>query len=108
MLDTMRFQIGKADAASTTSNHQGLDDFPTFTVRAADHGGFGDVRKTIEDLFDFGRKDQEPGGLDDVFFPVDDRKEAIAVAPGNVAGVEPTASKRTGRFFGVVEITLHY
>ena len=71
-------------------------------------GSFDNVAGPLNNLFDFGRKDQEARSLDDIFLPVDDRKEAVAVPSGDVASVEPSAAKRAGCFFGVIEVTFHH
>src|SRR5204862_7246451 len=72
-----------------------------------DDGDRADTGMRGDDVLDLAREDVEPAGDDHVLLAVDDREEAGAVAPRDVARVQPAAAERLGRRLGVVPVALH-
>ena len=63
---------------------------------------------TVEGFLDFPGPDLEAGGVNDIFFAVNDVEVAAGVLIGEVAGVEPAAAEGGGGFVGLIPVAAHY
>ncbi len=78
-------------------------------VEHPDHGGFEYCRVFVEDFFDFAWVDVVAAADGNyVLFAVDDEVEAVVVASGHVAGVEPAVDDRGLGGLGPLPVALHH
>ena len=79
-----------------------------FLVWAPDHGGFGDLRKLMDDDFDLARVDVLPAADDHVLVAADQDEVAVLVEASHVAGVQPAVDEGLRSLVGPVEVAAHH
>ncbi len=102
-----RGQFGNSDLFAFLGNDVGLECFASGLVRDAEGDGFLDLGIFVQHLVDFAGKDVVAADDGHVLLTVDDKIVAVAVAIGDVAGVEPAVRERGGGFLRLIPVAFH-
>jgi hypothetical protein len=83
------------------------DDLAPTVIRNTKDACAGDAGMRLDHIFHRTRVNVEPAGDDHVFGSIDKAKKTIWIADCDIAGMQPTTSKRLHRLIGLVKISAH-
>src|ERR1700684_4503866 len=102
------FDLMQVDLFAWAHGDEGGDGLAPFIVGNADDRDGGHAGAGGDHVLDLARVHVERARDDDVFLPVDQVEEALLVADGEIAGVQPATFERRGGQLGLVAVAGHY